>query len=287
MKLLRNTVSALVLGALAAAIAGCGPPSAGDDDDDVQIDAGLTKDSSVNGPDSTFVPPPVIIYAHSATDLYLVDRTSFAVTTVGPFMTDAANDITDIAVTPGGLLYGISRTNLYSIDRSTGRATLVAPLSGSTSNVGLTFLRDGSLLATDKSGGVRSINPSTGQVTEIGNFGNGLATAGDLVAVADGTMYAISDKGPCPTPGANCVGTDASASNWLLTVNTTTGIGTPIGMIGFGRVFGAAYANGKVYAFTEDGKIIEINRASGQGTMVKTFTGEFWGAGVTSLVPID
>ena len=64
MKLLRNTVSALLVGALAAALAGCGPPQSGGDDDDTTVDAGVNKDSAVNGPDSTFVPPPVIIYAH-------------------------------------------------------------------------------------------------------------------------------------------------------------------------------------------------------------------------------
>ena len=61
MKLLRNTVqfqgvSALLVGALAAAIAGCGPPQSAGDDDDTTVAAGLAKDSAVTGPDSTFVP---------------------------------------------------------------------------------------------------------------------------------------------------------------------------------------------------------------------------------------
>ena len=105
--------------------------------------------------------------------------------------------------------------------------------------------------------------------------------AGDLVAVADGTMYGISDHGS----------TDAYTSNWLITINTTTGhYISAIGQIGYGTVFGVAYAGGHIYAFTgeTDGKLIEIDRATGAGTLKRTYPGiSFWGAGVSPMVPVQ
>lgn len=218
----------------------------------------------------------VQMYVHTRDTLYTIDDQDFTLSLIGTF--DIAENITDLAVTPEGDLYGISGTALYRIDRVTADATRVADVSGDL-NVGLTFLRDGTLLATDKSGAVREINTATGAATEIGSFGGGFATAGDLVAVADGTMYAISDEGPSGNEDTN---------NLLLTVNTATGAAVSVGGIGYGEVFGTAFANGKVYAFTTEGRVIEINRTTGAGTEVKSYPSiEFWGAGVTPLVQID
>jgi streptogramin lyase len=184
----------------------------------------------------------------------------------------------DLAVTPDGALYTISSNALYSVEAATGKATFVADVPG-VDNVGMTFLPDGTLLATDQAGGVRRVDPANGNVTEIGAFGGGYATAGDLVAVLDGTMYAISDMGP--------VG-DEYDNNVLLTVDTATGVAAPVGQIGYGRVFGCAYANGHVFAFTADGNLVEIDRTTGQGTLLRSYPGiAFWGAAVTPLVVVE
>ena len=164
-------------------------------------------------------------------------------------------------------------------DPDTAQATQVGPVPG-TANVGMTFLTDGTLLATDKAGGVRKIDPSTGDVTEMGEFGSGYATAGDLVAVADGRMFAISDEGPQGNEDVN---------NVLIRIDPQTGaFMESIGQIGFGRVFGSAVANNRIYAFTEEGHVIEINPVNGVGTLRRTYdTVTFWGAGVTPTAVID
>jgi hypothetical protein len=221
--------------------------------------------------------PAVTMWVHTADTLYRMDDATLSLTLIGLFGTPASDGITDLAVAPDGTLYGISETKLYVIDDTTGVATYIADVPG-LSNVGLTFLPDGTLLATDQAGGVRSVNTTTGQVTEIGVFGGGYATAGDLVAVVDGTLYAISDEGP--------VG-DEFTNNWLLTVDPTTGMASPVGQIGFGGVFGAAYANGHVYAFTRDGDVIEIDRVTGAGSLRRSYPVAFWGAGVTPLVLVE
>ena len=234
------------------------------------VDSGPTFDADI---------PPVQMYVHTSDELFTIDDQQFDLTSIGMFGGgQTEGGITDLAVTPDGNLYGISNTKLYGINRITGVASEIADVPG-LGNVGMTFLPDGTLLATDQAGGVRSIDPSNGAVDEIGTFGGGFATAGDLVAVANGTMYAISDEGP---------NGDEQDNNILLTVNTSTGVASSVGQIGYGGVFGVAVANNAVYAFTRDGEVIEINASTGEGSLIRTHIDTaFWGAGVTPLAVIE
>jgi hypothetical protein len=122
------------------------------------------------------------------------------------------------------------------------------------------------------------IDPTSGKVTELGTYGSGFDTAGDLVAVSDGTMFGISAKGPG----------SSTTSNVLIKVDTKSAKGTGVGPIGFDNVFGIAYAGGRVLAFNTAGQIVRIDPKTGQGTLVATHTGvKFWGAGTSPLVPIQ
>jgi outer membrane protein assembly factor BamB len=224
-------------------------------------------------------PPPARMFAHSDEVLYAVDDVSFDLVEIGPFNLPGFEDMNDLAVTPDGLIFGLTANRLYRIDAATGAASFVAAVSG-TSNVGMTFLPDGDLLAADKAGRVRRINAQTGAVTELGHYGGRYSTAGDLVAVADGTMYTIVDDGPNGNEWQN---------NALLKIDPATGAHrATVGAIGFNGVWGAAYANGNVYAFTSGGEIIEIDRTTGAGTLVRRHPGvAFYGAAVTPLVNVE
>jgi len=279
--LLTPVLALLVIGAGA-----CAPDTRGTADDDVGaadaaaadggdpdadfIDAGLIPDGGTD---------PFVVYVHSKDTLYTMDPVSYALTTIGKFNPTTPDDITDLAVASNGTIFVISKTKLYTADSTDAHVTFVANLSTTPTagNVGLTFLPDGDLLATDKSGGIRSINPSTGLVHEIGTFWNGFRTAGDLVAVEDGTMYAISDYGPGGNP--------SFTNDWLIKVDPATGETTQVGQIGVSGVFGAAFINGKVLVFTKTGQIVEVDPTTGHGTIKADTVIEFWGAGVTPLVP--
>jgi hypothetical protein len=213
------------------------------------------------------------LWANSPDTLYRVDPATFAVTTIGNF--NVGDQMTDVAVTPSGALYGVSFTTLYAINKTTGAATAVAPVSG-TGNNGLTFLPGGNLIASDSSGDVKSINPTTGAVSGIGNYGNNLKSSGDLVAVKNGTMYGVSST----TAG----GGDASGNNVLLRVNVATGVATAVGPIGYGNVWGLAYSNTRVIGFTTAGEILQIDPATGAGTLLANKGIAFWGAGQSPLV---
>lgn len=213
------------------------------------------------------------IWANDPDTLYQVDPSTFAVTTVGSF--GVADQMTDVAVTPSGQLYGVSFTTLYSIDMGTGAATAVADVNSSGDN-SLTFLPNGKLLAADSSGDVQIIDPTTGATTPVGNYGSGLVSAGDLVAVRSGIMYGTSST----TAG----GADASSDNVLIRVDTTTGVATQVGATGYGDVWGLAYSNARVIGFTTSGQIIEIDPQTGAGTLLASTGIMFWGAGQSPLV---
>ncbi len=256
----------------------CGPSATGNGGGDVDAAPGS------DGASSDAAPGAARMYVHTPDTLYVMDDQSFELVLVGPFGLGDNEDINDMAVTPEGKVYGISRDKLYAIDENKGAATYIADVPG-TVNVGMTFLGDGTLLATDKEGDVRQIDPLSGSVTDVGSFGNGFATAGDLVAVANGTMFALSDDGPRGTEFED---------NELLVVDTLTGVGTGIGAIGFGQVYGCAVANNRIYAFTRDGLVIEIDPSlSGStpavplGRMVRSHPVVFFGAGVTPRAAID
>ena len=239
-----------------------------------------SMDGNGAGPDAGAIQPPTgavgtTVFVHTRDTLYTVNDINFDLVHIGEFGVE--DSITDLAITPDGRLFGISGEALYQINATTGAATFVADVPG-VLNVGLTFLPNGQLLATDKEGGVREISPDTGAVTEVGKFGGNFGTAGDLVAVADGTMFAIGEFQD-ESPGD---------SDLLLTVNTGDGVAEYVGQIGYGDVFGTAFANGRVYAFTSTGQIIEISPTTGIGVLVRSHPDiSFWGAAVTPLVSVE
>lgn len=259
-----------VLFAMGCAQSGMGVPNTDEEQEDqtAGADAGVV-------PVADAAVAVTSMYVHTADTLYLVDDANFDLIEIGAFEADSS--MMDMAVTPSGEIYTISYSAVYRIDQQTGNASHVVDVASG--NVGMTFLPDGTLLAADNAGDVRIIDPVSGDISEIGSFGNGYALAGDLVAVANGTMYGIADEGPD--------GTEAT-SNVLLTVDTSNGQATAIGPIGYAGVFGVAVANDQVYAFTRNGEIVEIDPVSGVGTLVRSYPEiSFWGAGVTPQAVID
>ncbi len=216
------------------------------------------------------------VYATSGSSLYIINPTDWSETQVGTY--GVAESMTDIGMTPDGELYTLSSTSLYHINRTTGKATKVIGLTGSLNNA-LTFLPDNRLLAADASGQLKVINPVAGTVTNIGKYGLGYGSSGDLVAVGDGTMFGVS--------ATSSTGADISTNNLLITIDTATGKATPIGSTGFANVFGLAYYGSRVIAFTGSGQILEINPVTGKGTLLAKHNHAYYGGTVSPLIPIN
>ncbi|HEY8142487.1 MAG TPA: hypothetical protein VIG06_07450 [Kofleriaceae bacterium] len=241
------------------------------------VDSGL-PDTEPTADSAPPVITPTSMYVHSDTTLYAVDDQDFDLIHIGEFGLGEEDLITDLAVTPDGAVYAISSDNVFEVASDSGEATLSTEFDGGL-NVGMTFLDSGELLVAEKDGTVRKVDPESGDVMMVGKFGGGYGTAGDLVAVSDGTMFAIAED----------LDGEEGASNVLVTINPADGkVDQVIGPIGFADVFGCAYARGHVYAFTKGGDIIEVDRTTGAGTLKRSYDDmTFWGAGVSPTVDVE
>jgi hypothetical protein len=237
------------------------------------------------------------VYACSDSELYLIDLTAKTLVDVGPFNTPkvggSADVITDLAVSPTGVIYVISHTTLYTASPMTGAVTSVGAVTTCGSdNVALSFTNDAKLYAADYSGNFCEIGymstPLT--LTKSGPIGGGMAIAGDIVAIDNGTMYGtaldLTDGGSASPTAKN---------NLLIKIDPSTGMSTQvIGSTGYPELYGVAYALGQVFGFTHDGSgdVITIDPSTGVGTPFNTFKDPtsmkgiaFAGAGVNSMVP--
>ena len=232
------------------------------------------------------------VYAHSNTTLYVVDLMAKTLQLVGPFNAPSNDVITDLAVAPDNTIYVISNTAIYTASATDGHVTKIGSLSAcGTKGVALTTLPSGEIWTGDFSGALCKIDVSIMPPT-VGapvTMGSGMALSGDLVAVADGTVYGTAYK------LSDASGQGTQASNVLVTINLATGAVSQMGATGYPKLFGTSFAEGGVIGFTHDGTghVVSINPTTGASTPFATFMDpstnqpiSFAGAGVNSLVPV-
>ncbi len=201
---------------------------------------------------TTVLADPVLWVSDSGGQLAKIDVLTGATTLVG----NTGRQMFDIAFNASGQLFGIDGTSLYSINSSTASAMLIGS-TGSSSNINsLVFGSDGSLYGA--SNGLYKLNTITGAGSQIGaNFSGGTNSSGDLAFVA-GQLY---------------LSTSFQSFDRLTKLNTSTGVNTDVGSIGFASVFGMASPNGAdLYGFSEN-KVLTINVATGAGTLLSTASG--------------
>lgn len=234
------------------------------------------------------------VYAHSDHTLYSIDLMAKMLVTVGPFKAPKGpsgneDSITDLAVAPDNTIYVISKTQLYTASPTDGHVTVVGPVTVcGQDNVALTTTPDAKLFVGDFKGAFCEIDITVKppMVRQIGMLGNNLALSGDLVGVADGTVYGSA---------YNLTDATTANNNILVKLDTTTGqVKSVVGATGFPKLFGISYALGQVFGFTHDGSgdVVTIDPKTGKGTPYNSFmdpsTGKgisFAGAGVNSMVP--
>lgn len=231
------------------------------------------------------------VYAHSDTVLYLFDAQAVTLNVVGPFNAPSADPITDLAVAPDNTIYVISETALYTANPTDGHVTKLGSLSACGSKgVALTTTPDGKLWTGDFMGTLCQIDTTTSPPT-VGaaiQMSSNMALSGDFVAVDDGTVFGTAYK------KSDNASQGTQLSNVLVKIDIPTGMVTQVGPTGFPKLFGVAFAAGKVFGFTHDGTghVVTIDPSTGTGTQVAAFKDSsnqgisFGGAGVSSLVPI-
>lgn len=268
------------LAALLVTIAACGSSAR-----DVP-DASPSADANV--PDAAIdVRGLTHIYANTFGALYRVDPDTLAVTKVADFSWPVdSQSILDIAIDKNGLMVGIgygSQTyGLYRIDPATARLTLLS--NGLTEFLtGLSFVPasmigqtgEDILVGTRPADGlVFRITATTSELTVAGDMGD-FRSRGDLVSVANfGTVQMA-------------VGLPPNSPDRPVRLAPPGFAGTTIGpATGFSQVNGLAYWKNRIVGFTYAGEIIEIDPASGKGTVVQSTGLDWFGAAVTTVAPL-
>lgn len=220
-------------------------------------------------------------YAHTNDSLYAIDP--FALTANKESdLVDRHGDrvrILDIDTHPSGTLYGITRREVYVFYDAENYWIRVA---------GLSDLGDANGLAID-SHGIAYVTVEghffTIDLAEIedelarngyenGHFnfyysppkimtgGGYFYSSGDAVINKQDTFYMSSKHD--------------DEEDYLVEIDRETGDAFEIGAIGYDRVFGLTAGWGQLYGITSSGELIEIDRFSAEGTLLKYFPNKIW-----------
>jgi len=281
---------AVLLSLLAAA---CGPSRTGHGTPDASAEA----DAAVTGPDARVGPDATPgdfskVYAHSGQVLYRLDTTTLEPVEIGPFGL-GTKSITDIAVDKDDRMLGVTLDAVYEIDVDTGAATWLADLDTAAPDfTSLSFVpvdlsnpaSDEILVAANVEGRVFRIDPTDGSATELGQYGS---TADGLIR-SSGDLFAVHGVGIYATV---TIGDDLTLPDYLASIDPTTWAATPIGTgTPWDRIFGVGYWRGTVYGFVDQqsngGAIVELDLATGTGSVVDQRAVRWYGAGVTTVAPI-
>ncbi len=229
------------------------------------------------GPRADAAPPAEqgYVYAHTNRRLYRVDSTTFAIEEVGPIIfSDGINQMTDLAIDRQGNMVGISYRQVYAVDPDTARATLLAELDRPFN--GLSFVPVGDdeiLLGTAQDGTVFRVDPTTGATTEVGNFGGGIGSSGDVVGVFSLGTLATAIR-------------DDWASDHLVRIDPDSGVATDIADTGVTHIWGLGFWQDRLYGFAEGGEFVVIDAVTGETELVEETGIEWWGAAVTTSAPV-
>lgn len=201
----------------------------------------------------------------AATDLYRVNQTSGAISLVGPSGQDGIGDLTSDTRAPGGAIWGVrvEENRLYQFDPVSGVAAAGALLNSPDDMVSLAFDPVGGKLYGNTAFGfgapfdaLYEINPVTGNCTFIGRilfenvYALGFDQVGNLFGIADTSNQFISINTTtgngslianlplgfsydlASRPEDNTMFLADSGTVALYTIDTATGVTTPVGPYG-------------------------------------------------------
>lgn len=197
-------------------------------------------------------------YAHTEDELYEVDpfkgTARYIIDVPGLFDFDTDTD---------GILWGIAPSALYRLDPlNPDQRDWQRTNSGSWPTVnGFAIDASGRGLATGGNN-LYEIDLNTGSSSRVGSFGGFYESSGDCVTDKSDTLYMSSKH--------------REDQDVLVRVDGRTGETTEVGPIGFRGVYGLTSAWGILFGLTSNGELIEIDIATGQGTLLHTFAGKRW-----------
>lgn len=269
-------------------------PDVGPVVDDAGTDAGMPRDAGPRADTNNLA--NVLIYAHSSGTLFSFSPVTATVTTIGRFTDDAtganADPMIDLAIDSEQNVVTATATELWSVDVTNAHVTSIGAFDVTAGEqfYALTFLARGelhadreTLIGATNMGAYYEIDPTNAQTTFLGQYPSGWLSSGDLVSVQGlGTFCTIRH--------------DADTHDTLAQITFAADGSSTIRVIGpivegateYNHVFGLAYWGRVVFGFTSTGQLVAIDRTTGAGTLATTDTGtgQFWGAGVTTIAEV-
>ena len=239
--------------------------------------------------------PPAVdmsrVYAHSADTLYRMNAQTFTSVPIGTMAGIGTMGLTDLAIDNANHMVGITRTQLFSIDPATGAATLIKDLSQSAQGfTSLSYVPDPAssavdiLISANDQGDVFKIDPTTGNATKIGSYGNNstgkkIVSSGDIIGVRGFGIYATVDVG---TEVNDYLAVIDPANNWKATPLPYPTMKD--------HIFGLGFWGGKVYGFVADagtsGQMVQIDPTTGASTDKSSGAVRWFGAAVATDAPV-
>lgn len=258
-------------------------------------DAAAPQDSEPSGP----ALEDVLIYAHSADTLFAFSPDTLSVSPIGTFTLpdgSPAPSMLDLAVDRDGVVFTSSYDSLYEVDPETAIATKVGDFDIDGQRLyALSFLVPGeyhpteeTLVGATNEGKFFVINRENAQATLVGQYPQGWQSSGDIVSVEGlGTFATLK---PANDNQSTFAGDVLARMLFAADGSTEAFILGPIRSVNedFKQLFGLAYWGRALYGFGNKGELIEINPKNGAAQVMQTETGteQFWGAGVTTVVPV-
>ncbi len=199
---------------------------------------------------------PNTLYTDAGTALYTLDAGTGVATLVG----GTGRTLTDIAF-DGNKLFGVDFNTVYSVNPNTGATTALATIPYPSNALAA---QGGTLWAVQYNTGlVYTINEANPLIqTNIGNFGGGLQSGGDLAfQPGTGQLYGVV------TP-------DNFTSFYVAMINQATGVASPLANpTGFPWTFGISFRNGIMYGVGGNGHVFTVDLGNnpltqGQGTLI-------------------
>lgn len=198
---------------------------------------------------------PNTLYATNHEGLYAIDTTAWTTTRIGD-ADPAFTNVEDIAVS-GNSMYGVA-TNMQMFEYNEITANmdaLTAPRSYADNLYGLDQYQG--VLYTAGHYGLARVDPATDTFDYIGSYGLGAGEeVTDLAFAPDGTLY------------ASVTFNITYGSEYLTTIDVTTGEMNIIGPMLIYGARGLAFKDGTLYAIDSVGDVYSVDPISGLGTLL-------------------
>lgn len=206
------------------------------------------------------VASPIIWISDSGGQLGTVDTDTGTVTVIGSM----GHTMFDIAFDDSGNLYGITSNQLFSIDTTTAAATVIG--NHNTGSNALVFGPGNILYAADDR--LFTIDTITGAATVLGNGGDAYIASGDLAFIG----------------GDLLLSSGIPSGDELFQLDLASGVGSDIGSIGFGNVYGLVTDNNVDLYGVSGTTVLEIDPQTGSASILLNYSGQglgsAWGAAV-------